>query len=57
LKHVLRTGPIKPGEVVEMAKEEGFSKAAVYRAKRALGTFVKSTEGRQSPDNMWDANE
>lgn len=45
--------PVKVGEILEMAMEEGFSRATVFRARKYLGDEVMNTEGRSSPNNMW----
>lgn len=44
--------PLSPREIVELAKEAGYSQAMVYRARRGLAQVV-NTEGRQSPNNRW----
>jgi len=45
--------PMRPSDVVEEAKNEGYSRPLVYRARRALGSQVEDTEGNQSPNNKW----
>jgi len=46
-------GPIKVREVVEMARDEGFPRATVFRARKHLGEKILNTEGRRSPNNQW----
>jgi KaiC/GvpD/RAD55 family RecA-like ATPase len=45
-------GPLSPKECVELAREEGFSQATVYRARKTINRVI-DTEGRQSPSNKW----
>ena len=47
---------MKQRDVVEMAKEAGFRKGVVYRAKGELEGVVVDTEGKFSPHNMWSLN-
>ena len=47
-------GPLKPGDVVESAKEAGFGRTTVFRARKVLGEKIRDTEGRRSPGNMWE---
>lgn len=49
--------PIRPKDVIKAGKEEGFSQAMIYRARKTLRVHIKNTEGRQSPDNAWDWSE
>ncbi|MBE9507184.1 MAG: hypothetical protein IMY86_03975 [Chloroflexi bacterium] len=46
--------PIKPGDVVKLAKKAGFGRATVYRAREVLGEKIRDTEGRKCPGNMWE---
>jgi hypothetical protein len=48
--------PVKPCDVVAMAKEEGFRKGVVYRTRNELEGMVVDTEGKVSPHNMWSLN-
>lgn len=53
---LLRDGePLRPKEVVDLAHEEGFSQATVYRARKTLLNIV-DTDGHQSPTNKWAWN-
>jgi len=45
--------PLKPKDIIEMARAEGYSRAMVYRAREQLGEQIVNTQGRQSPDNAW----
>jgi len=45
--------PVKPSEVVEAAKEEGWSRSALYRARKGLEGQVVDTRGRNDPHNQW----
>jgi len=45
--------PMKPDDVVKLAKEMGFGRTTVYSAKESLGDKVVNTEGRRSPKNRW----
>jgi hypothetical protein len=46
--------PIKPGDIVVQAKEAGFSRATVYRAREVLGDSIRDTESRRHPQNAWE---
>ena len=48
--------PVKPCDVVKMAKEAGVPKGVVYRARNELEGVVVDTEGKFSPHNMWSLN-
>lgn len=50
---LLESGPMKPDEIVQMAKQEGYSRSTVYRARRAVGIRVSNSAGKNSPDNEW----
>lgn len=50
---VLHDGPLSPKDVVELAKDQGFSRDTVYRARAMLESRVENTEGRKSPSNQW----
>lgn len=45
--------PLAPKDVVAQAAEEGFSRAMVFRARKALGDQIQDTAGRRSPANLW----
>jgi len=55
LRALLETAeePLRPREVVELAKKAGYSRAAVYRVRDALEGEVVNTKGRQHPENGW----
>jgi len=46
-------GELTPKEVVALGEEEGYSRATLYRARRALGSQVVDTGGKRSPENTW----
>ena len=43
-----------PKEIIAKAGDEGFSRASVFRAREQLGTRVRNTGGRKSPENEWE---
>jgi len=45
--------PMKPAEIVEQAEAAGFSRWAVYQARKALGDRIRNTAGEQNPNNLW----
>jgi hypothetical protein len=45
--------PLKPQEVVALAGEAGFTKSAVYRARKRLAGTIADTGTRFSPHNRW----
>jgi len=45
--------PLAPGEIVELATEEGFSERTVYRARKELGMAMVDTKGSHHPGNRW----
>ena len=49
----LEDGSVKPKDLEEMAREQGFSRATLYRARALLGDRVGSTASRQNPRNEW----
>lgn len=51
---LLAEGPLPPKAVVEAAREEGYGRDTVYRARRALEGQVRNTEGCRSPENLWE---
>jgi len=54
LARLLESGePMKPGELVELAAEEGYNRATLYRARKQLEDQVLDTLGRQNPRNKW----
>lgn len=53
LERLLAKGPLPPSAVVEAAREAGYSRDVLYRARRTLEGRVVSTAGRQNPDNRW----
>jgi len=53
LLEALEDGSVKPKDLEEMAREQGFSRATLYRARALLGDRVGSTASRQNPRNEW----
>jgi len=47
------TEPLRPADVLEMGREAGFSRSAVYRARAALGPLVLDTNNGKPPNNCW----
>lgn len=45
--------PVRPKQVVEAAKDAGYSRATVYRTREALKDQILNTVGRKAPDNRW----
>jgi len=54
LVELLSAGPMAPNEIVEQAGDRGFNRRMVYRARELLGTRIRNTAGRKSPDNEWE---
>ena len=54
LEGLLSEGPMTPKEIISKAGDEGFSRASVFRAREQLGTRVRNTGGRKSPENEWE---
>ena len=51
---VLREGrELPPAEVTAMAREAGFSRTTLYRARRVLRAQVVDTRGLRCPENKW----
>ncbi len=53
LLELLRDNPMKPKDVIEAGKLEGFSRPLIYNARSSLRELVVSTEGRNSPNTQW----
>jgi hypothetical protein len=45
--------PVKPKDLVELAAEEGYGRAILYKARKLLEGQVVNTAGRKNPDNRW----
>lgn len=45
--------PVKPKQVIEAAKDAGYSRATIYRVRETLKGKIVNTGGRKSPDNFW----
>jgi len=50
---LLSDGAVKPGDVVEIGKQTGFSRTTIYSARLELGDRIANTDGYLSPFNMW----
>ena len=48
-----QNGPMRPGELVKLGEEQGYSRNTVYRARNRLGQKIADTVGHQHPDNIW----
>ena len=46
-------GEMKPGMVIRMAQEEGYTKNTLYRVKDALGKKIGSTRVKHDPETRW----
>jgi hypothetical protein len=46
-------GPVKPKEIVRLAKEAGFGQRLLYRARKALEGTVVDTGTKFAPGNEW----
>ena len=44
---------MKPREVLKLAKDYGYSRSVVYRARVELGGVVADTEPFRHPNNRW----
>ena len=53
LQDLLQDGPMKPKDVIEDGKAEGFSRGLIYNARSSLRGKVINTEGKNSPKNQW----
>ena len=45
--------PAKPAELVELAADEGYGRALVYKSKKLLEGQIINTRGRKDPHNKW----
>ncbi len=55
LEDLLKRHPegLKTKEVVQIGKDEGFSRAMIFRARKELIEHIQNTGGRKSPENRW----
>ncbi|MFH1635392.1 MAG: AAA family ATPase [Chloroflexota bacterium] len=53
LLDLLQDGSMKPKDVIEAGKAEGFSRGLIYNARSGLRVRVVNTEGNKSPHNQW----
>lgn len=49
--------PLRPKEIVEAGKAEGFGRAMIYRAREVLKGQIESTGGRRNPKTLWQWDE
>ncbi len=54
LLELLGGGPLKPKEVEEEGKAQGYSRTLIYNVRAALGKRIHNTTGARSPDNRWE---
>lgn len=54
IEYLFENGPTRPSAVIEAAAEKGYSRAIVYRARKALADRITNTIGYQNPKNCWD---
>lgn len=54
LEDVLRTAeePLKPKDIVDMGKEEGYSRRTIYRARKQMHQ-IRDTDNQRNPENCW----
>jgi len=47
--------PMKPAEIIELGREEGFNRRMIYRVRQKLAKCIEDTEGEdtRSPENRW----
>lgn len=45
--------PLSPKEIVNLAREEGYSRDLVFSARKALGAHIENTGGYKDPSNQW----
>ena len=53
LQVLAENGPMKVSDIVEAAKEQGYSRAMVFRVREMLQDVVVNTLGYRHPDNCW----
>ena len=46
--------PMRPKEVLVLAKEYGFKEGTIYRARKELEGTVVNTAGKKAPGNRWE---
>jgi len=51
--------PMKPAEIVELGREEGFNGRMIYRTRQKLSASIEDTEGKdtRNPENRWQWRE
>ena len=45
--------PMRPKEVLVLAKKGGFKEGTIYRASKELEGTLVNTEGKKAPGNRW----
>ena len=53
LLELLKDIPMRPKDVIEAGKLEGFSRPLIYNARISLQDKVVSTDGKNSPNTQW----
>lgn len=55
LEELLRNaaGPVRPKEVYELGKSEGYNRRMILRVRKALGRRIQDTQERFHPENEW----
>ena len=53
LDYLEEHGPTRPADVVDDGKEQGYSRATIYRARKSLGDQIVNSKGRNAPQNRW----
>jgi len=48
------TDPISPKELIQLARDEGYSRDLVFQARKSLGSKIKNTGGYKDPSNQWE---
>jgi hypothetical protein len=54
LLEMLQDGPMRPCDLEEAGKEEGFSRRLIYATRRSIEDLVKNTDGKHSPTTKWE---
>jgi archaellum biogenesis ATPase FlaH len=53
LQEILDGQEIRVKDIIEFGKDEGFSRAVIYRAHKKLDSVIRDTKGRKDSNNGW----